>query len=174
MVLLNDGEQGLQEGKDDKKRRDDGGNERPRVPEIVMHEHRPPPRPPSSAILVHSNRQWIIVILLDVRIVVELVEEFGRVLDVQPVVNCAALGQYLHVFAVVDEVVHKYGVGCDDRFVIRATLLQTYEVAKHGLRRLLDEQRRDHQHAFFVKLDVQDALRRAAGEFDPSLRQACS
>ena len=104
-MLLDNGKQGLYEGK---KQEDSGCNDRNKCPwvfEIITHQHCSIFWPTVLTIFVHFCSQIRIEKLFYESVVVELIEELRSIVDIQPVVNDPTLAKYLNVFGSVDEVV---------------------------------------------------------------------
>ena len=73
--------------------------------------------PRTFAIFDHFTSKMVIIVFLDISINVKSVEEFGSVINIQPVINDIFLGKYFNIVVSVDEVVQEnsvtsdYGVG---------------------------------------------------------------
>lgn len=132
ILYMDDGKQGLQQGKNEQSGRSNDGDNSPRRLEVFDLEDPQVPRPPAPAALVYLKCKIEVEVLLQIRFVDELPEAQRGVLQVQGCHDDPGLAEQLEIIAGLNQVLKKRGVGGEPGGVEQPLLLQDDEVPEEN------------------------------------------
>ena len=81
----------------------------------------------------------MVIVFIASSIVVKLVEEWDRILWIQPVINYLILAEYVNVLGSANEIVYEYGIGSEPSFTIWVALFKADEIPKDGFRCMVNK-----------------------------------